>query len=138
MARIDDSSFSLKVHHFGVSVANMEESVAWYRDMLGFAVAKREEFKALRGKVVFMKKGDFYVELFEIEDAAPLPEDRRYPDRDLKTHGMKHITFVVADPAAVMAYLKEKGVDVAMESERANFIRDNTGNLIELVSPAAP
>ena len=138
MANVKDNTFSLRPHHCGISVADLKSSVAWYQDMLGFAVAKREEFKALRGKIVFMKKGDFYVELFEIEDAAPLPEARRYPDRDLKTHGMKHITFVVDDLGAVMEYLKGKGVEVVIESERMAFIRDNTGNLIELVPPTAP
>ena len=32
-------SFELKPHHLGISVPDLETSISWYHDMLGFSVA---------------------------------------------------------------------------------------------------
>jgi methylmalonyl-CoA/ethylmalonyl-CoA epimerase len=134
-------SFKVKPHHVGISVPDLEAAIAWYHDMLGFEVAKRMEMGAGSAKLAFVKNGDFYIELFEVKGANPLPESRRYPNEDIKTHGTKHLCLVVDDNRQVAAILKEKGVDIAMDgSERGGplFIRDNAGTLIEIVPPSAP
>lgn len=128
----------LKPHHHGVSVPDLEASIAWYRDMLGFSVLTGMDLPDGSGKLVMMRNGDFVVELFEIPGAAPLPDDRRYPDRDLGTHGNKHLAFAVPDLVTLMDDLKARGVDVAwdimvIEGMKAAFVRDNAGNLIELM-----
>ena len=74
----------------------------------------------------------------QIEDAAPLPEDRRHPNLDICTHGTKHIAFAVKDVHKLINSLKKRGVDIAMdvsimENKAMAFIRDNAGNLIEIV-----
>lgn len=131
----------LKPHHVGISVPDLEASVAWYRDKLGFALEKRMDIDAIPAKVVFMKKGDFYIELFEVSGAAPLPDSRRGLNNDLKVHGTKHIALAVENLKTVAGTLKNNGVDFAMDlteinpGEWACFIRDNSGNLLELVSP---
>lgn len=130
--------FGLKPHHLGISVPNLEASVAWYRDMLGFSLDTYSAVEAANAKIAFMKRGDFRIELFEVEDAAPLPDYRLYPDRDIATHGTKHIAFEVEDLRGLMDSLKGRGVDVAMdifpmEDTISAFIRDNSGVLIELL-----
>ena len=34
-------AFQLIPHHCGISVPDLDASIAWYRDMLGFSVEKR-------------------------------------------------------------------------------------------------
>jgi methylmalonyl-CoA/ethylmalonyl-CoA epimerase len=133
------SPFELKVDHCGISVPDLEASIVWYCDVLGFSVEKRFALDAVPFKAVFLRRGDFRIELFEVPGAAPLPEERRYPNQDLRTHGTKHIAFAVEDVRAVFAVLKQRGVDIAMDVfvvdgiGPGGFIRDNAGNLIELL-----
>ena len=136
-------TFELIPHHCGISVPDLEASITWYRDMLGFSVEKRLTLDAIPAKIAFMKHGDFRIELFETKGAAPLPEDRRYPDQDIRTHGTKHIAFAVQDVHRVIDTLKQRGVDIAMdvnivENKAMAFVRDNAGNLIEIVEVGAP
>ncbi len=131
--------FKLKADHCGISVPDLEASIVWYCDMLGFSVEQRFALDAVPFKAAFLRRGDFRIELFEVAGAAPLPEERRHPNQDLRTHGTKHIAFVVQDVRAVFAELKQRGVDVAMDVfvvegiGPGGFIRDNAGNLIELL-----
>jgi methylmalonyl-CoA/ethylmalonyl-CoA epimerase len=72
------------------------------------------------------------------KNAAPLPEDRKTPNLDIRTHGAKHIAYGVDDLNTLMQTLKDRGVDIAidifpMEGDLVAFIRDNSGNLIELI-----
>lgn len=78
---------------------------------------------------------------FFIEGAAPLPEERRHPPSDLRTHGNKHLAFRVNDHDAFLAEMEENGVDIAFvareEFGSGCFIRDCAGNLIEFVTDGA-
>ena len=98
---------------------------------------------ARKAKIAFMKHGDFQIELFEVAGAAALPGDRCYPDRDIQTHGTKHIAFSVPDVPKFIDNLKQRGVDIAMdvnmmEGKAMAFIRDNAGNLLEIVESGSP
>ena len=123
-------------HHTGLSVPNLEESIKWYQDILGFTVEKRMDMPFLHAKIAFMKYGDFRIEIFEVEGAKPLPDERRYPQKDLTTHGWKHLSLGVKDVKKTMEILKERGADIALEGEvngeAMGFVRDNAGNLVEL------
>jgi methylmalonyl-CoA/ethylmalonyl-CoA epimerase len=135
---------SLKIipHHIGLSVPDLEASVKWYQEKLGFNVEKRQVIEQIPAKIAFLVNGDFRVELFEVAGAVRLPEERRFPDRDLKTHGTKHLALGVKDVRQAMEILKSRGVDVAMESavegKPMAFIRDNSGNLIEINEVGSP
>jgi methylmalonyl-CoA/ethylmalonyl-CoA epimerase len=138
-----EKTILLKPHHCGISVPDLEASIAWYRDMLGFSVKARMTLEAVGAKIGFMKQDDFHIELFEVPGTIPLPDDRRNPDRDLLTHGTKHIAFVVKDLQSVVDTLKERGVDIAMDVRnmpdgKVAFIRDNSSILIELMEPFPP
>jgi methylmalonyl-CoA/ethylmalonyl-CoA epimerase len=129
-------SFELRFHHAGVSVPDLEASIAWYKKMLGFDLERRDSLPPLQAKVAFLRRGDLAFELFEVPGAAPLPEDRRVPNKDLLTHGNKHVAFAVKDVRAAVEELKERGADIVFVLDigggTVSFIRDNSGNLIEL------
>ncbi|UVO54371.1 VOC family protein [Sphingomonas sp. SUN039] len=124
-------------HHGGVSVPDLDAAIAWYGDVLGFELERRFTIDAANANAAFVRKGDLRFELFEVPGAASLPDDRRYPPRDLQTHGNKHVAFRIADLDAFLAEVEAKSADVAMvvrEKFGAGcFLRDCAGNLIEFV-----
>lgn len=124
-------------HHGGVSVPSLDEAIDWYGRVLGFEVEKRFYIAPARAHTAMVRKGPLRFELFEVEGAAPLPEERRFPPSDLKTHGNKHVAFRVEDLEEFLAEMEGKAVDVAFVVREAFgkgcFIRDCAGNLIEFV-----
>jgi methylmalonyl-CoA/ethylmalonyl-CoA epimerase len=143
MGLSENHAFNLKPHHCGISVPDLESAIAWYRDMLGFSVKSRITLEKVGAKIGFLQHGDFHIELFEVPGANPLPDDRRYPDIDLRTHGTKHMAFMVQSLKKVVDTLKKRGVDIAMDvtnmpDGKVSFIRDNAGILIELIEPLSP
>jgi methylmalonyl-CoA/ethylmalonyl-CoA epimerase len=131
-------SFELKPHHGGISVPDLDASIVWYRDMLGFTVDLVMDIPADTGRLAMLKNGDFRVELFEVPGAAPLPDDRRYVEKDIRTHGMKHMAYVVRDVETLIGELRVRGVDIVWDVQehggmKAAFVRDNSGNLVELM-----
>jgi catechol 2,3-dioxygenase-like lactoylglutathione lyase family enzyme len=124
-------------HHGGVSVPCLKQAIEWYGCVLGFEVEKRFRIEPAKASAVMIRKGPLRMELFEVEGAAPLPDDRRMPIPDLKTHGNKHVAFQVEDLSAFLAEMETKGADVAFVVREkfgsGCFIRDCAGNLIEFV-----
>jgi methylmalonyl-CoA/ethylmalonyl-CoA epimerase len=129
--------FDISHHHVGISVPNVEESIAWYKKMLGFDVVTRMN-QGSGMTVGHIRRGNCYIELFQVADAKPLPEYRRDPSADLRVHGLAHFAFQVADVFAAVKALKAKGAEIAMEPVDTPdvafaFVRDNAGNTFELI-----
>jgi len=124
-------------HHGGVSVPSLEDAVAWYGRVLGFEVEKRFYIAPARAQAAMVRKGSLRFEIFEVEGAAPHPDERRHPPSDLRTHGNKHVAFRVDDLEEFLGEMEAKEVDVAFVVREAFgkgcFIRDCAGNLIEFV-----
>lgn len=129
-------------HHGGVSVPSLDAAIDWYSHILGFEVEKRFRIEPAEANVAMIRKGPLRFELFEVEGASPLPEDRRIPIPDLKTHGNKHVAFQVADLDAFLVEMEAKGADIAFvvreDFGSGCFIRDCAGNLIEFVEEPNP
>lgn len=123
--------------HTGISVYNMDESVAWYEKNLDFKKIKDDYVPPLQARIVFLTNGDYQLELFQYDAPKPLPEDRLMPNDDLQTVGTKHVAFEVDDMAAMKEKFVANGVEIAhevqMEGNNVMFIRDNSGVLIELI-----
>lgn len=61
--------------HTGISVYDMEESIAWYEKNLGFLVVKDDGFIALlRAHVVFLRGIIMRLSCFSLKLPIPLPE----------------------------------------------------------------
>jgi len=134
----DAVGFEVAWNHVALSVPNIAETIAWYEKMLGFKGTVRGGQPGARQQVADLRRGNITIELFQLPDAAPLPESRKNPSEDFRTHGVKHFGFEVKNLPAVLAELKAKGVKMAFEM-RDNpgtafaFISDNSGNAIELI-----
>lgn len=124
-------------HHGGVSVPDLDVAIKWYKDVLGFEVEKRFEIPQVPCEVAMMRNGHLRMEIFEVNGANPLPEDRRTPDLDLRTHGNKHVSFATENVDTFGEELKRRGADIVWIKRfphGANiFLRDCAGNLIEVV-----
>lgn len=136
-ATTPDSFPDIKPHHVGISVPDLDASIEWYGRMFGFEVEMRAFIDIIPAHVAFLRRGDFRIELFQVEGAAPLPADRREPNLDVRTHGNKHLCYAVRDVPATVRVLRERGADIVFEKVVQGtpmaFLRDNAGNLIELL-----
>lgn len=124
------------INHVAISVANLEESISWYQKVFGFSVIDRSEIPGTGIKVSHMQGEGFLLEIFCAPESNTLPEDRRVPNFDLLTQGNKHFSFGVKDGHKAKEDMEAMGVDIAFVAEVDGtygvFIRDNTGNLIEI------
>ena len=139
LAQPSSVGFDIEIDHVGISVANLEESVDWYVEMLGFELVRplnRNSDSAMT--IAQLRHGNFNIELFEIEGAEPLPEYRRDPSADLRVHGLAHFAFEVDDAIAVMEELEAKGVEIVLRPREGDgpkffFVNDNSGNSFEFI-----
>lgn len=126
------------VIHAGISVYNMQQSLTWYAENLGFELIRDDGFvPPLEAHVCFVEKDGFQLELFEYKTPKPLPADRLMPNSDLQTVGTKHIAFSVKGMKELKRKLVQNGTEIALETEMKGshvlFIRDCNGVLIELM-----
>ena len=137
--------FSLSPCHIGVTVSEIQASIQWYKEMLGFKLVKQQELtlpgRAKPTKMAWVKNGNFYIEFFEDPLAPPF---------NMKTYGtslgLKHISFIVHNFPELVAFLKQKGVKFIVdghwmyegrpenEGSYVAYILDNCGFPIELQS----
>jgi methylmalonyl-CoA/ethylmalonyl-CoA epimerase len=129
------TSFDIRFHHGALSVPDLVASIAWFDRMLGFTVESRFRIPQIPAEVAMLRRGELRIELFEVPDAEALPDSRRFPDRDNRTHGNKHVAFAIQDAKAAELELRALGADIALVVDapqgKGFFVRDNAGNLIE-------
>jgi methylmalonyl-CoA/ethylmalonyl-CoA epimerase len=129
----------LKPAHCVISVADMQKSIEWYEKMLGLELAFREYVPPLECEVAFLKMGDFGVKLFRHRNTIPSSAGKVDPSKDLQTQGLKHICYEVENIVGIFNDLRVKGAEVVSDpvqmpdSAMIGFIRDNSGNLMEMV-----
>jgi catechol 2,3-dioxygenase-like lactoylglutathione lyase family enzyme len=139
----------LRVSHLGICVSDLERSLAFYRDALGFAVESElsvdgepsETLLRLRPvklRAVYLVRDGVRIELLHY--ASPGHAGDGSP-RAMNQLGLTHLSFRVDDVAAAAARLEAHGArvlrDTRIENEqlraKALFATDPDGTLIELV-----
>lgn len=131
----------VKPLHTGISVSDMERSLKWYKDVLGFESTGKDFYAPpLGARIVFIRGcGGYEIELFQYDAPKAIPEERKTPNTDLQTIGTKHLAIQVADMAGFkekyLAYGGDIAHEVTMTGESVMFIRDPDGVLVELIQP---
>ena len=128
-------------HHVGITVRDLEATIAWYEKHLGFK--RLTDFGFPGARVAFIGRGDLRLEFFQIENATPMEDARKEAESNLSFGGINHFAISVDDLEVTLAELKAKGVEQAHtldvvpdgSGDRYTFIRDNEGMLIELYQP---
>jgi len=127
--------------HVGISVSDIEASAKWYKEFLGFETVYDTYMPPLKARLVFIRNGDFELELFQHDESIPLPPERLQPNSDIQTQGTKHVCFAHPDVKGLLTDLKSRGVDVVLgpqvmpDGNTMGFIQDNNGTLIEFIQP---
>ncbi len=109
--------------HFGICVSDLERSLRFYCDALGFEKAESHEighefarlmdFDDVAVTSQFIRRGPTAIELLAFSDPAPFGSRERRPVNQL---GLTHLSFRVGDLAAAMARIVELGGAVVADS----------------------
>ncbi|MCQ8277643.1 VOC family protein [Acetobacteraceae bacterium KSS8] len=126
------------LHHVGIVVEDIEASAQWYAEHLGFE--RLYGFSRPGVQAVFLGLGALRLEFFQNENAAPMADERRRPETNLRIGGINHFAIEVADLDATLQALTARGVAVVFPprdvpnsgGSRYAFIHDNEQMLIEL------
>lgn len=148
----------LRVGHLGICVRDLERSVRFYRDLLGFRPlteihvqgAEADRLLGLTGvdqRTVFLERDGVRLALFAYRSPAPLGDGEPRPMNAL---GFAALMLRVDDLAATLTECRAEGVRI-LEDTRTDhaayrsslvFVCDPDGTLIELVQipgdPYAP
>jgi methylmalonyl-CoA/ethylmalonyl-CoA epimerase len=129
---------SAKPLHLGISVSNLEESVKWYTETLGFEPVKRLDLPEVQFRVAILEYRGFGVELIEVKGSTKNPLAWNQPGPQHRIQGIVHFAFRVDDLSATEKVFRDKGARFACEPTvleglgiKYFHIFDNDGNLIE-------
>jgi methylmalonyl-CoA/ethylmalonyl-CoA epimerase len=117
------------IDHTGIAVADLEQSLAFYRDVLGMPLVHREALPDQGVDAALLDIGDGHVELI-----APLGPDTgvaRFLEQ--RGPGLHHLAYRVDDIEATLASLSAAGVRLIDERPRAGI----RGSRVAFLHPAA-
>ncbi len=131
------------IHHYALSVKNLDETIKWYGEIFGFTLERRFGFPQLKTEIahIILPVG-IRIELLYTQNSSPSPDVGKDAFGAIANQGSKHIGLQVENVTEAAAELKLKGVRVLHDVTRVekagvtNFwILDNEGNHIELAQP---
>ncbi|MBT2560643.1 VOC family protein [Pedobacter sp. ISL-68] len=124
-----------------ISVQNLEESIKWYHDVLGFKLVERSEYPIIHAKTAFVEGAGIRLELLEVEESFRLPELFADPPKHMQLIGNKALILYVDNLTAITKELEKKKVAFAFKEAQLNnkglkstIIRDPDGNFISIFS----
>lgn len=128
----------MKIHHVGIAVANLEESIALYRSLFGAEVADRQTNEKEGLEAAFLRVGDDELELMAaLHGDSPIG---KFVAK--KGPGLHHVAFAVSDIDKAMQEARQAGLELidaeprmGMHGVRIAFIHPKStgGVLTELV-----
>ena len=141
--RGEPMSLLRRIDHVGIAVSDLDEAIAFYRDMFGMVVVHEEVNADQDVREVMLAVGDGET---QIQLLAPLSEtsiiakflDRRGP-------GIQQLAYTVDDIESTSDALRSRGLRLIYDEPRrgtagskVNFVhpKDAGGVLVELVEPA--
>ena len=116
-----------RVHHVGIAVANLDESIDLYRSALGAELVHRARSDADGIEAAFLRTGDGEVELMSATtEDSPVGKflARRGP-------GLHHVAFGVSDIGKALADARAAGLELIDAQPRQGM----HGSLIAFVHP---
>ncbi|MEM7569192.1 MAG: VOC family protein [Pseudomonadota bacterium] len=133
----------IRAEHIMISTDSFDDTLTWYRDMLGFELIHKWSVPELPGiELGYMKRNGFVIEVVQTPKARTQRAKPKDLGQALGDRGIGHLAFRVADVDAVAAELKARGADFLVEptsfpdsGRRLIFIFDNNGNLLEFLTP---
>jgi methylmalonyl-CoA/ethylmalonyl-CoA epimerase len=127
-----------QIDHIGIAVQSLDDTVAFYRDIMGLEVSATEIFNGM--KIAFLRIGDSEVEL--LEDLTPDGAIARHVAK--RGEGLQHVAYRVDNIEQALAEMRAKGLTLIDEQPRPGarqarvaFLhpKSTKGVLIEFVEP---
>lgn len=135
-----------RLTHLGICVADIDRSLAFYTQVLGFVEIGRFrdehgysspllELADVRMEAVYLERDGWRIELLCFAQPPALGDGGRRPVNQL---GLTHLSFVVEDLDAVLAAVRRYGGTVVEETRMemrvvAIFVTDPDGTRLELI-----
>lgn len=116
------------VHHVALVTKSMEESLRFYRDLLGFQVVERFFDEGERAEIAFLSLGNVLLELLAFENPEPWTSPSGF-----------HLALLVDDVPSVFAFLKAQGVPVLLPPTESHgfhyaYFSGPMGEIVEIVA----
>jgi len=102
------------IEHIGIAVKNLEESIKYYENILGFKCYSIEEVKEQKVKTAFFMVGQTKIELLESTD----PEGPIGKFVEKKGEGIHHLAFAVKGIESALTEVESKGVQLIDKTPR--------------------
>lgn len=129
------------IDHVGVAVSDLDRAIALYEGTFGMPQIHRETVEEQGVEAVLLDVGDGHVEL--LSPLGPETAVGKFVER--RGEGLHHVAYRVDDIDAVLAQLKDAGLElidseprIGIRKSRVAFLHPKStgGVLIELVEPA--
>ncbi|WP_235736434.1 VOC family protein [Nocardioides alcanivorans] len=123
----------------GVTVTDMDTSLAFYRDLLGLDVIA--ELPSPGGQMVLLAVGESQLKL--VSPKKPATGSALPGGISAGVPGMRYFTFTISDLDATVESCREAGRPVVVEpvamgpSMRLGIVEDPDGNWVEFLEPVA-
>ncbi len=116
-----------RIHHLAVLVDDIDDSLLFWRDILGVAPSKISDMPAEAARIAFLPLGESHIEL--VQPTSPDSGLSRF----LEKHGpgMHHVCLQVDDLAGLLGQLKAKGVQLINDQPKAG----DDGRLYAFIHP---
>jgi methylmalonyl-CoA/ethylmalonyl-CoA epimerase len=101
-----------QIDHIGIAVKNLDETVAFYRHVMGLEVSATEVFNGM--KIAFLRIGDSELEL--LEDLTPDGAIARHVAK--RGEGVQHVAYRVDNLEQALRDMRAKGIDLIDERPR--------------------
>jgi methylmalonyl-CoA/ethylmalonyl-CoA epimerase len=127
-----------QIDHIGIAVKNLDETVAFYRQVMGLEVSSTEVFNGM--KIAFLRVGDSELEL--LEDLTADGAIARHVAK--RGEGIQHVAYRVDHIERALQEMRAKGIELVDEQPRLGarnarvaFLhpKSTKGVLIEFVEP---
>ncbi len=113
------------IEHIGIAVTNLDESIAYYQNVMGLKCYAIEEVADQKVRTAFFKVGDTKIELLESTD--PQGPIGKYIEK--KGPGIHHLAFAVDNVAESLKHAEKEGVRLIDQSPRKGAEGLNIGFL---------
>lgn len=135
--------------HYGLNVSDMDDALAFYRDLLGLEVDRQFPVSEVQsdivgvdgveGEITFLDAGGFDIELIAYDEPANDNVHERASGHDV---GVAHLCLEVEDVWDIYGELND-GAEFVEEPQavgngaQITYLRDPDGNYVELMEPPA-
>lgn len=119
-----------RIDHVGYAVEDLEEAIAYHRDLYDLTVVHRERVESDGVAEALLAVGESYIQLLEpLSAASPVARFMRHNGGP----GIHHVAYGVRDVARTLDELRDRGIHLVDDHPR----RGSRGCSIAFVHPGA-